>query len=219
MKRLILTAVVGLLAVNGFAQGRIDVGNNFGATVFRAAVYAPDTSNPSLSVSGASGSPNFPTGTTTYTGARLLGTGFTFGFFASTSGITTDANSLTQIGALTFGTTAGSAGFVTLTTMTVDGVTAGNATSYQIRAWDNLGGTLTTWAQANAAWQAGQIAAGMSGLVNSGALGGTTSGGAIVPNPGTTDWTSFNIYLVPEPSTFVLAGLGAAALLIFRRRK
>jgi hypothetical protein len=29
----------------------------------------------------------------------------------------------------------------------------------------------------------------------------------------------FNIYVVPEPSTFVLAGLGAAALMIIRRRR
>ena len=29
----------------------------------------------------------------------------------------------------------------------------------------------------------------------------------------------FNLYFVPEPSTFALAGLGAAALMIFRRRK
>ncbi len=33
------------------------------------------------------------------------------------------------------------------------------------------------------------------------------------------NFRSFNIYTVPEPSTFVLAGLGAASLLIFRRRK
>ena len=219
MKRLILTAIVGALAVNGFAQGRIDVGNNFGATTFRAPVYGVEPGAESVSKSGQGAALSFPAGTTVYGGARLLGTGFTFGFFASTSGITTDANSLTQIGTLSFGATAGTAGFVTLTTMTVPGVAVGTATSYQIRAWDNLGGTLTTWAQANAAWQSGQIAAGRSALVNSGGLGGTTTGGAIVPNPGSTDWTSFNIYVVPEPSTFVLAGLGAAALLIFRRRK
>jgi hypothetical protein len=34
-----------------------------------------------------------------------------------------------------------------------------------------------------------------------------------------TGLTAFTVGIVPEPSTFALAGLGAAALLIFRRRK
>lgn len=34
-----------------------------------------------------------------------------------------------------------------------------------------------------------------------------------------TGLTAFNVDLIPEPATFALAGLGAAALLIFRRRK
>jgi hypothetical protein len=36
--------------------------------------------------------------------------------------------------------------------------------------------------------------------------------------PGTPDGLASFVVLVPEPSTFALAGLGAAALLIFRRR-
>jgi hypothetical protein len=36
--------------------------------------------------------------------------------------------------------------------------------------------------------------------------------------PGNLDIPSFNV-IIPEPSTFALAGLGAAAMLIFRRRK
>lgn len=65
-----------------------------------------------------------------------------------------------------------------------------------------------------------------------GAAGGTDSGGNAVPafplfNTGTPTTggvplstpTDLYIITVPEPSTFALAGLGAAALLIFRRRK
>jgi len=37
--------------------------------------------------------------------------------------------------------------------------------------------------------------------------------------PGITDFAAFAVAPVPEPSTFALAGLGSAALLIFRRRK
>jgi hypothetical protein len=32
-------------------------------------------------------------------------------------------------------------------------------------------------------------------------------------------WNGLTLYYIPEPSTFALAGLGAAAMLIFRRRK
>jgi hypothetical protein len=35
----------------------------------------------------------------------------------------------------------------------------------------------------------------------------------------TVGMAPFGIGFLPEPSTFALAGLGAAALLIFRRRK
>lgn len=42
----------------------------------------------------------------------------------------------------------------------------------------------------------------------------------IAPTSANSTWTEGNIILsVPEPSTFALAGLGAAALMIFRRRK
>jgi hypothetical protein len=37
--------------------------------------------------------------------------------------------------------------------------------------------------------------------------------------PNASQWGGITMYAVPEPSTFALAGLGAAAMLIFRRRK
>jgi hypothetical protein len=39
------------------------------------------------------------------------------------------------------------------------------------------------------------------------------------PPPPMTGLQGFGLKIIPEPSTFALAGLGAAALLIFRRRK
>jgi len=74
-----------------------------------------------------------------------------------------------------------------------------------------------TWTEAAGAWQAGLIAAGHSAPI------GITAVGGLSPAPFLTQMgqnlTSFNLYFVPEPSSFALAGLGAAALLIFRRRK
>jgi len=58
-----------------------------------------------------------------------------------------------------------------------------------------------------------------------GAYVGTTGeftqklGGAGTPAPGLSSMPAIVLQTIPEPSTFALAGLGAAALLIFRRRK
>jgi hypothetical protein len=139
----------------------------------------------------------------------LQGTGFTFGFYASTTGITADPAALSLIGTLPFASSAGGAGFVSTTTLNVPGVLAGNPTTWQIRVWDNGGGTLG-YAEA--------LYRGQSPLVNSGPRGGVSPGGPVL-NPATSSgWTSFNIYTVPEPSAFALAGLGAAILLLIRRR-
>jgi hypothetical protein len=82
-------------------------------------------------------------------------------------------------------------------------------------AWDNSSGLYSTWALADAAWTQGLIAAGVSGTVNlTAATGGTGTPPFL---PGTLQ--SFNLYFVPEPTSFALAGLGAAAMMIFRRRK
>ena len=62
---------------------------------------------------------------------------------------------------------------------------------------------------------AGLIAAGKGGAFTVNNIGGS------VNTPPNMPGQSFNLYIqsIPEPSTFALAGLGAAALLIFRRRK
>jgi hypothetical protein len=208
MKTLLLTSLVATAVSSGFAQGAIDVGNNFGATVFRAPIYGPQVADPTQSIFGQPGAPAFPTGTTTYTGSRLSGTGFTFGFYASTTGITTDANALSLIGTLGF-RTGGAAGFVTTTTMNIPGVQAGSQTTWQIRVWDNQGGTVG---------YADSLDRGQTPLINSGPLGGITASGPVL-NPATSSgWTSFNIYYIPEPGVTLLAGLGSVILLLIRRR-
>jgi hypothetical protein len=92
---------------------------------------------------------------------------------------------------------------------------AARAAGFNLAAWGTKGSK-----GAYDAWQGGLIAGGVSGTFNVANIGGSsnptpvlTSGGAVVPG------LSFNLYYVPEPSMFALAGLGAAALMIFRRRK
>jgi hypothetical protein len=116
--------------------------------------------------------------------------------------------------------TGTSLGDVAAITATMIGGMDAAAASFELVAWDNSSGLYPTWATASIAWAAGLIDAGHSAEFNVSNIGGTanlapvfTSAGATIPG------LSFNLYAIPEPTTFALAGLGAAALLIFRRRK
>jgi len=216
MKKTLLLTLLVAGATSAFSQGFLDWGNNFTGT-FRAPIYNADPANPNGSTSGQS-SLGVPAGSTAYAGPLLQGTGYTFQIFAGPSSVT-DPNNLTLLATTTFRTAAGNAlpaGLVFGATTTVPGVNPGSTANFVIRAFDNQGGTITTWAQALAAG----VARGNSAITTTGPLGGIDPvTGNIVANPSTTGWSSFNIAAVPEPTSFALAGLGAAALLIFRRRK
>lgn len=140
------------------------------------------------------------------------------------------ATSLAQVGSVA--TFIGAApGYFNGGVTAVPTVTPGASGFFEVIAWDpTLGGTTTgaTAAQAFAAWQGGKGNVwGASGYVY-GPGGGETpfsnvTGGVGSPPTAAstlTGLTSFSLAPpVPEPSTFALAGLGAAALMIFRRRK
>jgi hypothetical protein len=87
-------------------------------------------------------------------------------------------------------------------------------------AWDNISGLYPTWTEASAAWQAGIIAAGTSGTWNQDNIGGVLNTPPFMINGADPSQhvQSFNLYFIPEPTTVAFVGLGAGALLIFRRR-
>jgi hypothetical protein len=222
MKKTLLTALLMAGAASVFGQGAIVWGNN--PSGFRAPVYQPDPGNPTLQTTGQS-SAGTPAGSTVYAGPLIgansgAGGSYTFAFFAGTSGQA--SNQLTLLGSTTFRTATGNAvpaGLVVGGTVTVPGAPAGDTAHFQIRVWNNQGGTITTWAAAEAAWLAGLTAAGVTPIVTSAQLGGIDSNSNVIATPVDSGWVSFNVTSVPEPTTFALAGLGAAALMIFRRRK
>jgi len=231
MKKTLLTALLmagaGAVVYGQATLGSIQWGNNL--TGFRAPIYNIDPLNSSTALAGQS-SLGTPAGSTVYGGPLIgasgnpAGTTYTFAFFAA-AGANQPSSALVLLGSTTFRTATGNglpAGLVAGAVATVPGSTAGNQATFQIRVWNNQGGTITTWAAAEAAWLngLGTEPAGVSQLVNSGSLGGTDSTGSPVITPISSGWTSFQLTAtVPEPTTLTLAGLGAAAMLIFRRRK
>ncbi|HEY5915271.1 MAG TPA: PEP-CTERM sorting domain-containing protein [Verrucomicrobiae bacterium] len=96
---------------------------------------------------------------------------------------------------------------------TVLGVDWGGTARVQMVSWY---GPFNTWVEAFSAWEAGTPGVGVGA---SNPLTLTLPSGPTDPNLAyLTGLQSFVVMIIPEPTTFALAGLGAAALLHFRRR-
>lgn len=212
MKKLLLTALAVTCAASVFAQGTVILGNRFSGTYITHVYLAPTTVH---TATRGMGSSDFPVGTFDWAGYTLLtGNGYTAQLLAA-DGADKAESSLVAAPTTTTFRTGGAAGNIVQATATLTGVAADSAVAtVEMVVWENKGGLYTTWAQAYTAWQAGLINAGTSGTFNLNAIGGAINGAPVM-----SPMQSFAIYTVPEPSTMALAGLGAAALLIFRRRK
>jgi len=225
MKKLILAACAVTCAVSVFAQGTVAFNNR--TALGTTHVYGPSAANAGLSLKGAGLADN-PAGTVDYAaaGMTLIGTGgltgqygasTTFAQLLAANGAGQAESSLTPQGATTTFRTGGAAGNIALTGVTLGNVPADSpVATLEMVAWDNSSGLYPTWTQASAAWAQGLIAAGKSGAFDVANIGGSvnTPPNLLIP--------SFNLYTigaVPEPSTFALAGLGLAAMLVLRRRK
>jgi hypothetical protein len=215
MKKLILAAITTACAASVFAQGTINFttrtgsGSSFvwvgGATQYQGTNY--DYAALGLHVVGAAGN----TAEASHFWTQLIGA----------PGTVAESSLLPMNGVTTFrtGTAAGNVFPTTATFLNIppDAPTA----TIEMVAWDNSTGNYPTWAQASAAWKSGAIMGGVSGPITVANMGGTVNTPPILflgtGNPGNLQ--SFNVFFIPEPTTLTLAGLGAAALLIFRRRK
>lgn len=212
-KTVILVALLGS-AIGASAQGTIQFVNNI-TGVLRAPVYGPEPSDPTISKTGNT-SAGLPAGGQTYGGATLSGTGFTAQLWGHV-GQNQPLGSLDAIATSSF-RTGSAAGIITAVTAIVPNAPLDGTPyhgTFQMRAWNNMGGTITSWAMVLAN---DSIARGASPVFTpTGNLGGTGTPPATAPI--LEGLVSFNLFTpVPEPSLIALGALGLGALFLRRRK-
>lgn len=234
-KNLLVAALLVSASFAAFGQGTIVFNNRqtTAGTGAAAPVVAPifgmdpanptlrKTGNPTATWNGSNGPTPAPLGTQTYAGVPLRGTGFTAQLWGANS-VKADTE-LLLVASTTFrtATTASLQGFINPLAGGVNppvSDTPSSATErakFQIRVWDNVGGTIQTWTDALTAWQEGRIQAGWSDIFLVDFQLGQGTGLA----PNLVGLQSFNLTQIPEPSVIALGVLGAGCLFLLRRRK
>lgn len=208
MKTIGIALAALTMTVSAFGQGQINFNNRVTGAVF-APIYGVNPAAPAVRISGNA---NTNGGTANYTGVPLLvGSGFTASLWEGNQG--SEATTFEQVGVnLGFSTSATLPGIVRLGGAVTSKHGVGEPAAYQVRAWDNKGGTITTWAAALAASQRGETGAGFSDVI----------GVTLTTPPDATrnllGLQSFNLTIVPEPSLIALGALGFGALLLRRRK-
>jgi len=236
-KILLVTAALMLAHVAAFAQSEIVFDNNVNASgtpgefpgTVKAPVYNVSPNAPTVRVSGNTAA-GVPMGSTTYGGALLNGTGFTATLWGLNSANVTGSADLgaNNLALLVNGTTtmrtstsAANAGRFAGTGINavINDVRPGTTDrgTFQVRVWDNKGGTIATWTDALAAFQRGQTSLGYSDLFT---VPWALTDPAGIGSPSNLEGLrSFNLFTVPEPSVIALGVLGAGCLFLLRRRK
>ena len=214
----VLFGLAALVAVeNSLGQGFgfYNFGANGGA---RARVFGVEPDNPYRQLWG-NGPEASPPGTQTYSGTPLLGTNYNVeawysltpapDVFALNASARPVQDSLTYFGFSEFpGFFSRGERYIPDAIFTPFPPGDPYMVYLQVRAWDNAGGRFPSWDQAWNAAQAGSgHAVGWSTTFEQPLAIGTG------PYPGTYNFQSFNLFIVPEPSAIALALL--ASLILF----
>jgi hypothetical protein len=200
MKKLITIALLVAAANLGYSQGTVNF--NTAQSANSTIKYAAGTTLGGASGTKIDGSAHPTAQAAIYAGAAGS-TEAQLVFVAPASGFASGAT----------------AGYITLGSVTIPFLAQGAGAVIQIRAWDALTSTASTYAQAltiNGAY------VGKSQLYNISSLGGPGDPNNGIPpaTPATIpSQVGFSIAPVPEPSTIALGFLGLGGLLFWRRKK
>jgi hypothetical protein len=239
----IISVCLALIAHRAPSQGTIIFANRIGSTTtaapgqVTAPVYGGNPADPTRRISGNT-STGVPVGSTVYGSSPLLFNDANHTYIATLWGLSSSvgvqgglynnnllaatANGSAPLRANTSGTFAGIWTAPSNPAVIPGVTTASDLPFLQVRVWDTKNGTINTWTEALNAWNAGQIAMGVSDIFQAAfPLGGTDNGN---PPPNMQGLQSFNIDGgggpgVPEPSVIALGVFGAGCVLLMRRRQ
>jgi len=219
MKKLLLTSILSVATAAAFGQGTISFGNNFGATTYQAPIYGPQAAGP-LYGNGTFAAPASAQGTTVYTGSPLSGTGWDIALYAGPTTATSYQGMTLLTLETAFGTKTALPWALGTTTQPTSVPAGGANANYEVFVWSYTAGNQLQFADAGTAltqWGLGNIQfLGQTPVLTIGGSTGLGGGSILPPN---TEFQSFDVVSSPEPATLAIAGLGAAGLLLFRRKK
>lgn len=210
MKAVILSAALTLLgAFSELAQGYIKFDTYLpGVVVAHVYGFSYEPYGPYQKTGNTAA--ETPAGTQTYYGSLLTGSGYSAQlWYAPGAGQGENALMLLAGSTTTFRTGATFGGTPVPLTLAVPSVAAGTGVgTFQVRAWDNNGGTTPIWDYA--------IFRGKSALFEVTNLGD----GTLTPPANLANLRSFELWSpLPEPSAPILFSLGALGVWVFRRRQ
>jgi hypothetical protein len=211
MKKLLITILTGVACVSALAQGKVQLGNDS----LHLVVMGIDSSRLKPADAPSAGMPAPWT-----TGALPSGTTLVAGLYAgATAGSLTLQTSVAITGTL-------GAGRIQNTSYVLPTLPGGVLAYFQVKVWESAYASYEAAIAASAANTALLSYASQtdvfSGTPGNSLVYPPLVGGSFSWLQGAAAWQgggfqTFNA--VPEPSSMVLAGLGAASLLLFRRRK